>query len=41
MDFQRQTNRRLYEEHAATLPLPDNLLDDDTERELYGAYAAG
>ena len=91
MDFQRQTNKRLYEEHAtiravaeplagllrqtlaggltqpmqwqtlktlglefserlgshaqkedgALLPVLEQLLDEDTDRELFGAYAAG
>jgi iron-sulfur cluster repair protein YtfE (RIC family) len=41
LEFSERLASHAQKEDGALLPLLDNLLDEDTDRELFGAYAAG
>jgi iron-sulfur cluster repair protein YtfE (RIC family) len=41
LEFSERLGSHAQKEDGALLPLLDNLLDEDTDRELFGAYAAG
>jgi hypothetical protein len=41
LEFSERLGSHAQKEVGALLPLLDNLLDEDTDRELFGAYAAG
>jgi Hemerythrin HHE cation binding domain len=41
LEFSERLSSHAPKEDGALLPLLDNLLDEDTDRELFGAYAAG
>ena len=40
-EFSERLGSHAQKEDGALLPVLENLLDDDTDRELFGAYAAG
>jgi iron-sulfur cluster repair protein YtfE (RIC family) len=41
LEFSERLGSHAQKEDGALLPLLDNLLDEDTDRELFGGYAAG
>jgi hemerythrin-like domain-containing protein len=41
LEFSERLGSHAQKEDGALLPLLENLLDEDTDRELFGAYAAG
>jgi iron-sulfur cluster repair protein YtfE (RIC family) len=41
LEFSERLGSHALKEDGALLPLLDNLLDEDADRELFGAYAAG
>lgn len=41
LEFSERLGSHAQKEDGALLPVLDNLLDEDTDRELFGAYAAG
>ena len=41
LEFSERLGSHAQKEDGALLPLLDNLLDEDADRELFGAYAAG
>lgn len=41
LEFSERLSSHAQKEDGALLPLLENLLDEDTDRELFGAYAAG
>lgn len=41
LEFSERLGSHAQKEDGALLPLLDNLLDEDTDRELFGVYAAG
>ena len=41
LEFSERLSSHAQKEDGALLPVLDNLLDEDTDRELFGAYAAG
>lgn len=41
LEFSERLSSHALKEDGAMLPVLDNLLDEDTDRELFGAYAAG
>jgi hemerythrin-like domain-containing protein len=40
LEFSERLGSHAQKEDGALLPLLDNMLDEDTDRELFGAYAA-
>jgi iron-sulfur cluster repair protein YtfE (RIC family) len=41
LEFSERLGSHAQKEDGALLPLLDNMLDEDTDRELFGAYASG
>jgi iron-sulfur cluster repair protein YtfE (RIC family) len=41
LEFSERLSSHAQKEDGALLPVLDNLLDEDTDRELFGAYASG